>query len=317
MLFSVNQKMDKMGNENALKRFREYFKYDDTEQLWGEYSCHVIHKKGTFPAYVFVSTNHLSIVCDDNLVNKKKVQIDIKTIVSIQFAITYSKKGDAPLLQLTGEKEKADGIQVYTSDCKIHLFNKIVQSKTEFANILDKCWKASYMIQGKYTRQKPGYPPQTPYDNISTQQINQQQIYPQNQQINPQINQQMYPQNQQMNQMLINQPQMYPQNPQMMNPQQMYQYNPNQINQQQMYPQNPQMNPQQMYQYNPNQMHYNQQMNPQMMGNQNYYPTIQNQYPYNSSLVMNQNMYQMSPQNQLGNTKQQTKPPPFNPEIQN
>ena len=89
---------------------------------------------------------------------KCTMAIPIKSIVSIQNSITIQRKGDVPLLQLVQDPNaKVDSMQVYTNDMRLHLFYKFFGWKnTEFFNVLQKCWYASFMnIQINYTEVNP------------------------------------------------------------------------------------------------------------------------------------------------------------------
>lgn len=162
--------LEQRSFEKSLARFRKFFHYEESEQLWSESYGFLLTEDGEMSVNCFVSTNYLSFI-HENKEKKQLVHISLpfSTIVSIQRGQTISTgRKDVTDVRVTDENNKDwDSIMIYDQDKNLHILHRIYQkaSKSLF-NIIDKCWRASHMHQPTFSSQVPGEAPKSPYDSI-------------------------------------------------------------------------------------------------------------------------------------------------------
>jgi len=126
LILSGAKGLDKLSNEAVLKRFRSYFKqFNQSEQLWSEFYCYCIDSVQEFPVNLYISTNYLCFVYEKKDKQMLHVSIPLRSIQSIQLAVTVQRVNQLPLIQIVLDPNaKANALQIYTNNFKIHLFHR-------------------------------------------------------------------------------------------------------------------------------------------------------------------------------------------------
>eukprot|EP00026_Physarum_polycephalum_P014035 Phypoly_transcript_14502.p1 GENE.Phypoly_transcript_14502~~Phypoly_transcript_14502.p1 ORF type:complete len:265 (+),score=39.67 Phypoly_transcript_14502:110-904(+) len=140
-------KAQRSWNEATDERFRRYFGFSFTEQLFGEWWGDVWTGGQLIPACCYISTNYLCILYKKkDAVTKDKVHIKatiaLRDITYLQRAVCLpAAAGGTPIIQpINDPSVKSDSIIVYTCDGKMHQFCRFFNYDT-FVHTLDWNWR--------------------------------------------------------------------------------------------------------------------------------------------------------------------------------
>jgi hypothetical protein len=146
--------------------FREHFPSLRSETVWDSaIYCRTISDGRPFFGVAMASTNY---VCFDGYLTKSErlqFAIPLRMISSIQlaFAPPPANPSLAPAIQTaTTSQVKADALQVFTNDNKVHYFYSFQSTKSfkDFYNIIDHAWRANLAGQGSVLYIHPAAQPQ-------------------------------------------------------------------------------------------------------------------------------------------------------------
>lgn len=145
----LTNKAQRSWNEATDERFRRYFGFPFTEQLYGEFWGEVWSGGQLFPCSVYVSNNYLCLLYKkkDHVTHDKihiKHTIPLREIISYQRAcILPAVTGGTPVISaVTDPSVKSDSLQIYTSDGKMHQFCRFY-NYDKFMYTLEWNWKTA------------------------------------------------------------------------------------------------------------------------------------------------------------------------------
>lgn len=134
-------------NEATDERFRRYFNFDFTEQLYGEWWGEVWSAGQLIPCSCYISTSYLCILYKKkDAVTRDKVHIKatiaLRDVTYLQKAVCLpANPGACPVIQpMNDPSVKTDSIIVYTSDGKMHQLCRFFNYDT-FMHALDWNWR--------------------------------------------------------------------------------------------------------------------------------------------------------------------------------
>jgi hypothetical protein len=136
-------------NESTDDRFRKYFAFPYSEQLFGEFWGEIWTGGHLSPCSAYLSTNWLCVeakVKDPITRNKLplKAQIPLNSIIRVQRAVTLpSMSGGAPVIQAVSDPAvRADSVQIFTRDGLMHQFTHFYNFE-KFLATLEYLWHAA------------------------------------------------------------------------------------------------------------------------------------------------------------------------------
>jgi hypothetical protein len=149
-------------NSQTDDRFRKYFGFPYTEQLFGEFWGEIWSGGQMAPCSVYLSSNWICIEAKtkDPVTRTKmalKTQISIRDIIRIQRACSLpSMSGGSSIIQpVTDPSVKTDSLQVFTRDGMLHQFGRFFNYE-KFVATLEYLWHTATQSQGT---QAGGYQP--------------------------------------------------------------------------------------------------------------------------------------------------------------
>jgi hypothetical protein len=139
----ATEEVNKAWTEATDQRFRKAFQLPPDERLYGEYWAQCLSGTSkTHSCSCYVSSNYFSFVVDLPG-DKAKVMIPLKDIVNIQRAVTISSTGPTPVIQTAADPYvRADAIQIYTRDLKLHQFFSFLHYDKAYHSLMH-AWKSA------------------------------------------------------------------------------------------------------------------------------------------------------------------------------
>jgi len=177
----LQTKAQQSWNEATDDRFRRYFNFPFSEQLFGEFWGEVWTNTQLIACSFYISNNYICLLYKrkDPVSHDKvhvKAVIPLCDISCIQRAICLPPaSGSVPVIQACNDPTvRPDSVQLYTLDGKMHQFTKI-HNYENFYNTLDYLWKSARM-----NARQGGQPTQiAPQTNYAQQSLPQQTSYQQ------------------------------------------------------------------------------------------------------------------------------------------
>jgi len=162
----LTSKAEIAWNEQTDERFRKYFGFPYSEQLYGEFWGEVWTGGQLTPCSVFISANWLCISAKvrDAYTHAKlpmKAQILLSDIIRVQPAIALpASRGGAPVIQALNDPSiRPDSLQVFTRNGMAHQFANFFNFD-KFVSTLEYLWHSSTLsIQSSdqpYLQPAPG-----------------------------------------------------------------------------------------------------------------------------------------------------------------
>jgi len=160
-------KAERSWNEQADERFRRYFGFPYTEELYGEFWGEVWTGGQIVPCSVYLSSNFVCIEAKirDPATRTKlplKFHFSLSDIVNVQRAIALpASHGGTPVIQpVTDPSVRADSLQVFTRDGRLHQFAAFY-NYDKFVSTLDYLWRlhSTSSQAGGQPQQYPGQQP--------------------------------------------------------------------------------------------------------------------------------------------------------------
>lgn len=158
-------------NESTDDRFRKYFAFPYSEQLFGEFWGEIWTGGRLSPCSAYLSSNWLCVeakVKDPVTRNKTplKAQIPLGNIIRVQRAVTLpSMSGGVPVIQAVSDPTvRADSVQIFTRDGMIHQFTHLFNFE-KFLATLEYLWHgatANASQAGGYQSQSTAFPNTVP-----------------------------------------------------------------------------------------------------------------------------------------------------------
>jgi len=161
----ASEEVTKAWSEATDQRFRNNFKeLPADERLLGEYWAQCVTGGKTSSCVCYVSTNFFSFIVDLPT-GKAHVMVLLREVVNIQPAVALRSTGLAPVIQpATDAHTKADALQVFTRDMKLHQFFNFLHFDKAYHALLH-AWQ---VLQTPQTYTTQGYIP-SPYSGQSSQ----------------------------------------------------------------------------------------------------------------------------------------------------
>jgi hypothetical protein len=163
----ATEEVNKAWADATEQRFRRAFSgLPADERLVGEYWGQCITGGKSSSCSCYVSTNYFSFVVDLPT-GKAHVMIPLREIVNVQPAIVLRSSGTAPVIQpVVDSRAKADALQLYTRDMKLHQFFNFLHYDKVYHALLH-AWQT---LQGPQTYSPQGYTAATsPFSGQSSQ----------------------------------------------------------------------------------------------------------------------------------------------------
>jgi len=143
----VSQRAQNSWNEATDERFRRYFGFPFTEQLYGEFWGEVWTGGQLHSCSVYVSSNYCCLLYkhkDTSTRDKTHIKavIPLRDITYLQRAVCLpTVSGGTPVIQpITDPSVRPDSLQIFTSDGKMHQFCKFY-NYDRFIYTLDYLWR--------------------------------------------------------------------------------------------------------------------------------------------------------------------------------
>jgi len=127
------EEVDKAWSDARINRFHRAFQVPPQEVLYGEFWAQCLNGTSVNTCTIYVSSNFISFIV--NVPNQSaSVMIPFKDVVNIQRAITLRTQSGIPSIQTTTDPNiKADAIQIFTSDMKLHQFFSFMSYEKSFS----------------------------------------------------------------------------------------------------------------------------------------------------------------------------------------